>query len=311
MPAFTNRSAVTDWLWCDLQLRLADRDTAGAVTTVRALINGERALGVERSFMVMLFRLNFRGRWHAALERHLAQAEPAEAALAALQRQIEEVAEEPILLHAWRGGRAETFRFLNDLHTREGAAGLAREVAPPRVQTGWAWADQVLQPLDARLAIGHPARLLADWLEMETHLVEIAKAPAHRQPALAAAFRAKLARRSVFLSGSEGILVYWRQYHQSVVRLRAAAAGLAAERFRRARQRWPADVGELVPAYLAQVPLDPADGRPLRLRPTADGLILYSVGLEGKDDGTRLDRNAVPQPNAGGYGFQLWNPPRP
>jgi hypothetical protein len=49
--------------------------------------------------------------------------------------------------------------------------------------------------------------------------------------------------------------------------------------------RVPATLKELVPPYLQRVPLDPFTGRPLIYRPQATNWLLYSVGVDGVDDG--------------------------
>jgi hypothetical protein len=36
---------------------------------------------------------------------------------------------------------------------------------------------------------------------------------------------------------------------------------------------------------MPQVPLDPFTGQPLKLKPTAYGVVVYSVGPDGVDDG--------------------------
>ena len=50
----------------------------------------------------------------------------------------------------------------------------------------------------------------------------------------------------------------------------------------------------LVPDYLDEVPIDYFDGRALRLKHAAEGLLVYSVGEDGADDGgdsiTKKDR---------------------
>lgn len=56
---------------------------------------------------------------------------------------------------------------------------------------------------------------------------------------------------------------------------------VASGRLRADRGRWPRDLGELVPDYLASLPIDRMDGAPLRYR-AADRLI-YSVGNDGID----------------------------
>lgn len=68
-------------------------------------------------------------------------------------------------------------------------------------------------------------------------------------------------------------------------KLEAAAAALAALRFRRETGRWPEALGELVPAFMAKVPSDPFTGDALIYRRLDDGLVIYSVGENGVDDG--------------------------
>jgi hypothetical protein len=48
----------------------------------------------------------------------------------------------------------------------------------------------------------------------------------------------------------------------------------------------PAEISALVPDFLVSVPRDPMDGQPLRYkRQDAGDFLLYSVGLDGNDDG--------------------------
>ena len=48
-------------------------------------------------------------------------------------------------------------------------------------------------------------------------------------------------------------------------------------------------IAELVPRFLDRVPIDPISGSPLRYARAADGTFkLYSVGLDGLDDGRTL-----------------------
>jgi len=72
---------------------------------------------------------------------------------------------------------------------------------------------------------------------------------------------------------------------RETARVRAAVAGVAAARFRLAEGRWPATLEELAPNWIAAVPIDPCTGKPLLFRVEGDGVVLYSVGVDGKDDG--------------------------
>jgi hypothetical protein len=67
--------------------------------------------------------------------------------------------------------------------------------------------------------------------------------------------------------------------------LAAAETALAVERFRRAQGQVPAQLAQLVPGYIAAVPQDPFDGKPIRFAVQADKYVVYSVGLDQKDDG--------------------------
>jgi hypothetical protein len=63
-------------------------------------------------------------------------------------------------------------------------------------------------------------------------------------------------------------------------------AAIALKRFQLKHGVYPAHLAELTPEFLASVPLDPVDGKPLRYRLNTDGsFTLYSVGENGKDDG--------------------------
>jgi hypothetical protein len=63
------------------------------------------------------------------------------------------------------------------------------------------------------------------------------------------------------------------------------AFALAA--YRRDAGRYPAQLGDLAPGYLAAVPDDLFAGKPLVYRPADAGYLLYSVGSNGKDEGGR------------------------
>jgi hypothetical protein len=92
----------------------------------------------------------------------------------------------------------------------------------------------------------------------------------------------------------------------TLAKLRCAAVALALERYRRDHGNWPKSLEVLTPAPLTQVPADPFDGKPLRLRRLDDGAVVYSIGPDGEDNGGRLD---LPQQGAAGtdLGFRLWD----
>ena len=64
--------------------------------------------------------------------------------------------------------------------------------------------------------------------------------------------------------------------------------GLALELYHREHGKWPESLGELSPKYLPTLPADPITGKPLHYKVVSDRPIVYSVGVDGDDDGGRL-----------------------
>jgi hypothetical protein len=72
---------------------------------------------------------------------------------------------------------------------------------------------------------------------------------------------------------------------------------IAATFFKSKHGKYPDNLSELVapenrgalrewlPEWIAEVPPDPFDGRPIRMRRVDGGIILYSIGRDRKDDG--------------------------
>lgn len=67
--------------------------------------------------------------------------------------------------------------------------------------------------------------------------------------------------------------------------LEVVTLGFLLAAYRAENGKYPTQLSELTPKYVAEVPLDPFSGKPLLYRPQPNGYVLYSVGLKGKDDG--------------------------
>lgn len=101
-----------------------------------------------------------------------------------------------------------------------------------------------------------------------------------------------------------------QKFAQSQVLLDQCRHALALERFRNAHQRYPEKLDELVPQFLPALANDPMDGQPYRYRRTPEGrYLIYSVGLNGQDDGgkTVLKENSSAQDVA--QGDWVWQYP--
>jgi hypothetical protein len=67
--------------------------------------------------------------------------------------------------------------------------------------------------------------------------------------------------------------------------LRVAATALAVEQWRVEHGEWPESLEQLVPGLLEEVPEDPYSEDKLVYRRTGDGVVVYSVGPDGAEDG--------------------------
>jgi len=78
-----------------------------------------------------------------------------------------------------------------------------------------------------------------------------------------------------------------------VAQNRALQAAIACERYRMAAGQWPKALDALVPDYLAAVPVDPFDGKPLRYAHIDEGIKIWSISDNVVDDGGDVGRLTV------------------
>jgi hypothetical protein len=292
MPHLEERREVARLLRLDAVLRAHDGDVDGALDSCRAVLNVGRSVGDEPAPVSQLQRLSCQRLAVKSLERTLAQGEASEPALAAVQRALEEEEKEPLQLIARRGERAFIHQFLEVAEARR----IDRPGYNIRSATG-------SYRLDDMLDGGRAHGAHAAYLHYLTELVEIAKLPPEQQ--------AERLRRPGLEPPAHGIKLLEAlteggkdfgaarfQAHRAL--LRCAAAGVAAERYRRANGNWPDDLRGLVPDYLAAVPNDPSDGRPLTYWKLADGVMVEAPGVAGERVGTA----GTPAP---AVAFRLWD----
>jgi hypothetical protein len=284
--------------------RAQDGDMDGACRAELALINAGRAIGDEYTLIPMLVRTAEVTMATAELERILAQGEPDEKSLAAVQLVLErEERETPAAtVAAFRGERALTHRMLDAVERGELSLS-APGSGPPTL------GERIGDVLNA----GMVRHSHAIYLQYLTESVEAAHTPGPEQAARMDArvkeldalvrkdHRAVLA--GLLLPGTAKLML---SVPRKLAWLRSAIAALAAERYRRAHGDWPGSLEALAPTYLPAVPADPWDGRPLRYKRLPDGVVIYSVGTDGADNGGHLDRKE-PLAEGNDLGFRLWD----
>ena len=79
--------------------------------------------------------------------------------------------------------------------------------------------------------------------------------------------------------------------YRNKTQVEAVITTIATIRFKQSTDNYPENLEELVAAgYLKKIPLDPFSDKPLVYKKTDDNFILYSVGLNLKDDGGQVYR---------------------
>jgi hypothetical protein len=294
---------VTRVLGCDVLLRAHDGDLDGALVSCWAALNTARSLGEEPLPVSQLARMACGAAALRRIERVVAQGEPSPAFLETTQRMLADEAEEPFTLRLMRGERACLDAILAAVQRGDVS------VAQVRMAMGIGGGNTLRESVSTALISGSIKTNRAAALEFTNAAVELAKLPVPEQrrriPDLEArAQELPSVARMVCLSHLKVIDVG----HRSQALLRCGVAALAVERFRQDRGRWPTALAELVPQYLAQPLADPFDGQPLRLARTSQGIVVYSVGFDGQDNGGHLDHSNV-RALGSDFGFELWDVP--
>ncbi len=297
MPHVQEVREVAHLLCLDAQRLALDGDGAGAIRSCRAALNAGRSLGDEPATISQLVRVACARLSLRALEQTLANTEAPAASLEELQRALAEEAEEPLQLIAARSDRVSYYNCLEVMRSGQFNRASYGVRSSFLGSTADDWIDR-----------GRARACLAAYLRFTNEVVEIAKWPVEEQQEPLKGLRKPSVKLPPLLDGLTRGLEWPKQgaaFHRVKAELRCAAA-LAAERYRMAEGRWPESLDVLVPRYLDAVPSDPFDGQPLRLRRLPDGLVIYSVGTDGVDDGGNLDRKKPTAPGTD-IGFRLWD----
>ncbi|WP_165253178.1 hypothetical protein [Paludisphaera soli] len=254
-----------------------------ALESCRAIIGAARSIGDEPFLISQLVRMAIDANAEHVVRRVLAQGEPSEEALAALQELLEDEREQPRLWWAVRGERAGLVELISrlmegelELDDRANVKSAPGPIIDPimivggkyQVAVALRWFNQWLAMLD-RPEWEWPAALAA-W---EVEYREAAESrfarytttvPLFLMPAIKSTLEAELRIRAVF--GSLIILV-------------------AAERQRQATGEWPTSIGEIDRDVLPEPPLDPYSGEPYRMGYADGRLLIYTLGPNLTDEG--------------------------
>jgi hypothetical protein len=284
----------------------------------RAAFGLARAIGDEPDADALLVRIAISLTACTLIDRLVGQGEPPPELLAELRTDVREATERTYTLWIARGLRAETER-------------LFRSIDADALQKG---EDEMLALLVAPHKKGanplHPANMsdneswLAKWRQRASRdfkawraeLVDVANDwTLISKLSVSEQFAAYKAKQAAASTETPVLQMTVHMVTESCFRLhaqlRATDAGLAIECYRRKHGRWPERLDDLTPEFLDAVPIDIYTGKPLVYRRHKDGVVVYSVGPDEKDNGGKLRREAdepyVPYPEGLDFGMMLWD----
>jgi tetratricopeptide (TPR) repeat protein len=277
-------------------------DLDAAMTSILAIVRASETIEDELTLLPHLVRIALEAIALGALERALAQGQPPAEALKRMQEALARIDPEAAFRAALAGERAHVDRACRgiasgtlSMHQLGGRGPVA-----PGAQDRLAEAYFRISLNEARAAM---LKALTETIKafdlpgaQRVTRIEQIDTELHTAPPLARVFGPALAK-------------YHEAFARSQAKRHCAIAALAAERFRREAGRWPKTLEELTPKFLEKTPLDPFTDGPLGYRPTRNGVVLYSVGPEGKFDGSFRD-GKNDDPTASSYEFRLWNVPQ-
>lgn len=303
-------------LTLDFERQLHDGRPSDAAVRIHAMLHAGAGLRDEPMLISQLVRVAGRTAAGKSTERILAMTELPDEDLKRLLAHFQEEQKEDLLLPGLRGERAAFHLLFENLES--GQLDLADFLAHA--------ADNPRSRADLTLQVGaffYDSRLFEDhafYLRRMNEACAIAQLPHQKQLRAWAELGARIKEAkeastmdkrlilSVLLTPAYDKVGHAALRDQAV--LSCTLAALAAERFRLAHGRWPDTLRELCPAFLPQVPTDPFDGNPLRLSRRDDGMVIYSIGKDGEDDGgTNLGADSPDKPNTD-VGIRLWNSDR-
>jgi hypothetical protein len=273
---------VTSFLRVPLEDAVQHSRATEGIAVIRAILNIGASLRDDPDSFGMASRIGMRGDAIRATGRLLAMTEPDEGALRRLEEWFRAEQGENLLLAGLRGDRAMWFHHLEEF--RSGRASLFDHVGKSLrlesplhywIGTSYLWFHI------GYLLPGEEARMLRWFKDAEANArrpfseqqpewdrLRLEIEAARPQPP---ALRGRIATQAAhqLRRGNEMVL----NDQAAIICLRTA---IAAERYRKVTTRWPVAPEDLVPAYLPEVPRDPA-GPPLVIRPENDGLSIESA----------------------------------
>jgi hypothetical protein len=277
---------VAELLRDDALLAAHTNEPTRGLHAVHAILNAGRSISDEPILIAQLARAACGTIAADACMRTLGLTNPKTqlAELRELQTALATEAEEPLLLIGLRAERATYYLILENIDNGKLVDYI---VAHGGKRTHESLPDRLFE----RFLDGFNLRDQSKFLELSSQTVAAAKLPTHQQTAALSQVEQEVhslwgpmwdhmyRRTRLFMPATE-------RFGHATLRNRAAlltaATGIACERFRLTRGRWPTSLDEIPKDILPAIPLDPFNSKPLTLTRFDDGIAVCSVGGTGQ-----------------------------
>lgn len=307
LPNHQDARTVCDWLEHDAMLLVHDGDPDRALESCHAILNAGRGFDGEPFLIPHLIRVALQHRAIQSIERVLAQGEPADAGMLKLQAALEKEGRESSWLPSMRGERAGFNHLMENIQNGKISTTSTRGL----FSFGGGGGSNVNR-VGLALAEVYPRSLLKyypDYLKHMNRMVDAAKLPYNERLDQMNELENECKTTGNILVRllMPAVTKVGQADARSQALLRATAVALACERYRLAKNQWPESLDVLVQAkFMEAIPLDPFDGKSLRYRRTKEGAVVYSVGVDQKDDGGTIDFERMHEPGKD-VGVRLFN----
>jgi hypothetical protein len=291
-PDYVRLRTASQWLSGAVTLAMHKEDTQGALTNLTAFLNLSQAYRDDPTLVAHMVRSAIAGMGVAAAWDALQSGNWTEQRLAALQSSVQRAEATADLARAFECERAWVFSLGNNARTNPSPGpatavgfGVPKTIVPV-FNAAWRGAlaprdlcvylDRMQPYVDAARAIRDGMRW-SDVKAMSSPTNEPQTTLAEWQHTYLTPFSAAAVPRM-----DKALLTIAR--NETLRQMTLAAIAIRRHELRHGQP--PPSLEALVPALLPKLPHDSFSGQPLRYRRTDDGgILLYSVGADGKDDG--------------------------
>lgn len=280
-PHYGKLRSLSRLLAVDAMAAAADGRPSDAVADVGAIAGIARHTLMEPLLISQLVGYACLSIGHAALQQVLGLCSPSEADCTALRRRLEELDLRSAMLRTVQGERAFGLWAFNELRRHPEQAGVYMG------RTGQLDQAPSVSPKAARaIGVGWSPVLCADeraYLRTMASLYELLRrhSPSARQLALPTPPSYAVLTRMLIPTFTGAV----NSRDEALARLALDQWALALHVYKLHAGRYPGSLDDVRRTVGWALPSDPMTGRSLVYKPQGNGYLLYSVGLNGKDDG--------------------------